>query len=105
MASAQEKTTVSAPSRNASAASETEWTAGGTVAEVSDLSSTRSASSAAPSTLTAVIDSIDLPAAPNQQPVVKGIFHNLSSYFVALYVHAEVKCIESRSYRFFGYDD
>ncbi|KAG5604732.1 hypothetical protein H5410_026224 [Solanum commersonii] len=73
MASAQEKTTVSAPSRNASAASETEWTAGGTVAEVSDLSSTRSASSAAPSALTAVIDSIDRPAAPNQQPAVKGL--------------------------------
>ncbi|MCD7465429.1 hypothetical protein HAX54_001275 [Datura stramonium] len=78
MASTQEKATVSAPSRNASAASGTdfspEWTAG-SVAEVSDLSSARSANvktPGAPSPLTAVIDSIDRPSAPNP-PAVKGL--------------------------------
>lgn len=83
MASTQEKATVSAPSRNASAASESEWTAGGIVAEVSDLSSARSANvktaaAAAPSALTAVIDSIDRPS-PQNQPAVKGIFHDLTN--------------------------
>lgn len=65
MASTQEKATLAATSRSASAASETEWTAG-TVTEVSDLSSTRSAANL----------KNDRPSLQNP-PAVKGIFNNL----------------------------
>lgn len=97
MASTQEKATVSSPSRNASAAQfSSEWTAAGTVAEISDRSSTTRSAANAKTTATAavaVIDSIDRPSLPNA-PAVKGIgFHDLTNLLLcATHAKGDTSC-------------